>query len=201
MMLLVRQRVKRFELHRWMDGLAVMLVVMAPAVALIVQPVAEHSSDGGVATLVDFSYPILDVLMVGGVLGVCGLLGWRPSRARVLLGLGCVLSALADGAFSVQQARGGLVGGNYDFLWSTGALLMAGAAWTFTSPSETHGEVFGWRAIALPVAAQLFAAGIQVCALFYDSGGSERLVTLIVLVIAVVQILISRPRPPSPAAS
>jgi hypothetical protein len=163
--------------------------------------VAERSSEGGVATLVDFSYPILDVLIVGGVLGVCGLLGWRPSRTWVLLGLGCVLPAVADGVFSVQQARGGLVGGNYDFLWSTGALLMAGAAWTFASPSETHSEVFfGWRAIALPVAAQLFAAGIQVYALFYDIGRSERLVTLIVLVIAVVQIVISRPRPPSPAA-
>lgn len=201
MALLVTERVKQFELHRWLDGLAVMLVVLAPAVALIVQPVAEHSADNGLATLVNFSYPILDVLMVGGILGVCGLLGWRPGRVWILIGLGCAVSALADGVFSVQQARGGVIGGNYDFLWSVGALLMAAAAWTSGSADETHEEIFGWRAIALPVAAQLFAAGVQVYAFFYAIARSERLVTLIVLVIATVQIVISRPRPPTPDES
>jgi len=197
MALLINERVKRFELHRWMDGLAVMLVVITPAVALIVQPVANHTADNSLAAVVDFSYPILDVLMVGGVLGVCGLLGWRPGRTWVLLGVGCVLIALADGVFSVQQARGGLIGGDYDFLWSGGALLIAGAAWASAPGDETHGEAYGWRAILLPVAAQLCAAGIQVYALFFSIGRSERLVTLIVLVVATVQIVISRPRAPS----
>jgi hypothetical protein len=197
MLQLINERVERFELHRWMDGLAVMLVVITPAVALIVQPVAEHTTDDGLAAVVDFSYPILDVLMVGGVLGVCGLLGWRPGRTWVLLGIGCVLIALADGVFSVQQARGGLIGGDYDFLWSGGALLVAAAAWASAPGEGTDVEVYGWRAILLPVAAQLCAAGIQVYALFFSIGRSERLVTLIVLVVATVQVVISRPRPPS----
>ena len=194
MALLVKERVSRFELHRWMDGLAVMLVVLAPAVALIVQPVAQRSADSGLAAVIDFSYPILDVLMVGGILGVCGLLGWRPRRTWILLGVGCVLIALADGVFSVQQARGGLVGGNYDFLWSGGALLIAAAAWSSAPADEAHGEVLGWRAIVLPVVAQLCAAGIQIYAFFYPIGRSEPLVTFIVLVVATVQIVISRPR-------
>ena len=42
-------------------------------------------------------------------------------------------------------------------------------------------EIYGWRAIVLPVAAQVCAAGIQVYALFHEIGSSERLVTLIVL--------------------
>lgn len=197
MALLIHERVRRFELHRWMDGLAVMLVVMTPAVALIVQPEAARSADNGLATIVDFSYPILDVLLVGGVLGVCGLLGWRPGRTWVLLGLGCAVIALADGVFSVQQARGALVEGDYGFLWSAGALLIAGAAWASTPADESRREVYGWRAIVLPVAAQLCAAGIQVYALFHEIGSSERLVTLIVLAVATVQIVISRPRAPS----
>jgi hypothetical protein len=196
MALLIQERVRHFELHRWMDGLAVMLVVMTPAVALIVQPAAAHSTDSGLATIVDFSYPILDVLLVGGVLGVCGLLGWRPGRTWVLLGVGCTVIALADGFFSVQQARGSLVEGNYSFLWSAGALLIAGAAWASTPADESRREVYGWRAIVLPVAAQFCAAVIQVYALFHEIGRSERLVTLIVLVVATVQIVISRPRAP-----
>jgi hypothetical protein len=197
MAVLIHERVRRFELHRWMDGLAVMLVVMTPAVALIVQPEAASSADNGLATIVDFSYPILDVLLVGGVLGVCGLLGWRPGRTWVLLGLGCAVIASADGLFSVQQARGSPVEGDYGFLWSAGALLIAGAAWASTPADESRREVYGWRAIVLPVAAQLCAAGIQAYALFHEIGSSERLVTLIVLVVATVQIVISRPRAPS----
>jgi len=195
--LLIRERVRSFELHRWMDGLAVMLVVMTLAVALIVQPAATRSSDNGLTTVLDFSYPILDVLLVGGILGVCGLLGWRPGRIWVLLGVGCAMIALADGFFSVQQARGSLVEGDYGFLWSVGALLIAAAAWASTSADESRREVYGWRAIVLPVAAQLCAAGIQIYALFHEIGRSERLVTLIVLIVATVQIVISRPRAPS----
>ena len=197
LVLLVHERVRGFELHRWMDGMAVVLVVLAPAVALIVQPVASRSSDTGLATVVDFSYPILDVLMVGGILGVCGLLAWRPGRIWTLLGLGCGVIALADGVFSVQQARGFLLDGDYDFLWSIGALLIAAAAWASRPDDDDLHEVYGWRAIILPVAAQLCAAGIQVYALFHEIGRSERLVTLIVLVVATVQIVISRPRAPS----
>jgi hypothetical protein len=137
------------------------------------------------------------VLLVGGILGVCGLLGWRPGRTWILLGLGCALIALADGFFSVQQARGSLVEGDYSFLWSAGALLIAAAAWAGRPADDLRREVYGWRAIVLPVAAQLCAAGIQVYALFHEIGRSERLVTLIVLIVATVQIVISRPRAPS----
>jgi hypothetical protein len=198
--LLVRERVRHFELHRWMDGVAVVLVVLTPAVALIVQPVAARSADGGLTTVVDFTYPILDVLMVGGLLGVCGLLAWRPGRIWTLLALGCSLIALADGIFSVQQARGALVDGNFEFLWSAGALLIAAAAWASRPDDADPPEVYGWRAIVLPVAAQLCAAAIQVYGLFHEIGSSERLVTLIVLVVATVQIIISRPRKPEPSA-
>ncbi|MBS1843415.1 MAG: hypothetical protein JST53_03265 [Actinobacteria bacterium] len=196
LVLLVRDRVRGFELHRWMDGVAVALVVMTPAVALIVQPVASRSSDNRLTTIVDFSYPILDVLLIGGILGVCGLLAWRPGRVWVLLVLGCGLIALADGVFSVQQARGFLLDGDYDFVWSLGALLIAAAAWASPPADGDRLEVYGWRAIALPVAAQIFAAAIQVYAFFHEVGNSERVVTLIVLIVATVQIIVSRPRAP-----
>jgi hypothetical protein len=97
----------------------------------------------------------------------------------------------------VQQARGDLVGGDYNFLWSVGALLIAAAAWASRPEDVERQEIYGWRAIVLPVAAQLCAAVIQVYALFHEIGRSERLVTLIVLVVATVQIVISRPRAPS----
>ncbi len=195
MAMLIRERVSAFELPRWMDGVAAMLVVMTPAVALIVQPVADRSTDTWQATVVDFSYPILDVFLLGAVLGVFGLLAWRPGRTWLLLGLGIAMIAIADGLFSVQQARGVLVEGQYNFLWSGGAILIAAASWAGRPTEDFEGDIVGWRSIVLPVAAQLFAAGIQVYGLFFELGKSERLVTLIVLIVVTVQIIISRPRP------
>ena len=41
---LIQGRVRRFELHRWMDGIAVTLLVLVAGFAVIVQPVADRTS-------------------------------------------------------------------------------------------------------------------------------------------------------------
>lgn len=178
-----------------MDGLAVTLVALAAGFAVIVQPVADRTSQGTLATIVDFSYPVLDVLLMGAILGVYGLLAWRPDRMWILIGLGTLTMAIADAAFAVQQARGVADGGRYDFVWTLGALFIAYAAWTRVPAGEADpGPVTGFRAIALPLAAQALAAGIQIYALFGEVGKSERIVTLVVLVVSSVQIIMIRPR-------
>src|SRR3984885_6985317 len=48
-----------FELHRWMDGIAVMLLVLAVGFALVIQPAAAHKTVGALATFVAFLYPVL----------------------------------------------------------------------------------------------------------------------------------------------
>jgi hypothetical protein len=50
------------------------------------------------------------------------------------------------------------------------------------------------RAIALALFAQALAIGIQIFAIFHEVGKSERLVTIVVLVVASVQIVLTRPR-------
>lgn len=194
--LLIRGHLPRFELHRWMDGLAAVLIVLTAGTAIALQPVIESTHDSTAAAIVDFSYPVLDTILVGAVLGVYGLLGWRPGRTWRLLGAGILLMAVADAIFSVQQARGALLDERYDFLWPVACLLIARAAWSSAPPGTAHDEVYGWRAIALPLASQLLAAGIQVYGLFHELGSSERIVTLAVLLIASLQIVVSRPRRP-----
>jgi hypothetical protein len=195
MVFLIRVRFQRFELHRWMDGIAVMLIVLVAGFALVVQPVADRSSQGWLATIVDFSYPVLDILLIGAMLGVYGLLGWKPDAMWILIGLGILATTTADAAFAVQEARGVAQDGHYDFVWTVGALLIAYAAWV-RAPS-THDDlepVTGMRAIALALIAQALAIGIQIYAVFEEVGRSERVVTAIVLVVASVQIVLTRPR-------
>ncbi len=194
--MLIRVRFTKFELHRWLDGLAVTLLVLVIGFALIIEPTTEETTQGWLAKIVDFSYPVLDVLLIGTVLGVYALLGWRPDRMWLFIGLGIAATTGADAAFAVQQAHGVSTHENYAFVWTLGALCMAYAAWTQVPESGgADREVTGMRAIALPLVAQALAAGIQIYAIFHPVGKSERIVTLAVLAVSSVQIILTRPRP------
>jgi hypothetical protein len=197
--LLIKGHLQRFELHRWMDGLAVMLVVLTAGAAIFLEPALEHTHDSLLTTVVDFSYPVMDVLFIGGVLGVYSLLGWRPGRTWHLLGLGLVIMVFADAAFAVQEARGTPLDSQYEFAWTLGVVLIARAAWTSAAPGTEQPRVYGWRAVALPLAGQLLAAAIQVAGMINGSVVSERVLTLAVLLIASLQIAVSRPRAPGEA--
>jgi hypothetical protein len=201
---LIRVRVPQFELHRWMDGIAVTLLVLAAGFALVIQPAADHKTVGNLATFVVFLYPVLDVLLIGALLGVYGLLGWRPDTMWILIGLAIVSSSVADAVFAVQEAEARAVvsGDTYDFIWTLGAVLLAMAAWVRAPDTDEHPEpVTGMRAIALALFAQALAIGIQVYAIFREIGRSERIVTIVVLVVASVQIILTRPRRREPDTS
>jgi hypothetical protein len=195
LVLLVRDRVPGFELHRWIDGVVLMLIVATPWVGLFLQPVAEESSARTMAEVIDFAYPLGDFILVGGVLGVIALMGWRPGRMWLVLGLGLAAMGLADAVYSVQALEEAFETGVYDVGWSAGAVLVAYASWQPHPGRLEPREVVGWPAIALPLAAQALAASVQVYAYFHEVPRSERILTVIVLVIAMVQIVIARPRP------
>jgi hypothetical protein len=197
MVYLIRVRVPQFELHRWMDGIAVTLLVLAVGFALVVQPATEHKTVGPLAAVVVFIYPVLDVLLIGAVLGVYGLLGWKPDTMWLLIGLAIVSTSVADAVFAVQEAdaRAVVSGNRYDFVWTAGALLIALAAWAGSPEADAKPAVVtGMRAVALALFAQALAIGIQIYAVFREVGRSERIVTAVVLVVASVQIILTRPR-------
>jgi hypothetical protein len=75
-------------------------------------------------------------------------------------------------------------------------VAIAWAAWFPNAETRPPSEVFGWRAIVLPLGAQLFAVGTRVLAYFVTLPPSERLLTIAILAIGAAQIVISRPRPP-----
>jgi diguanylate cyclase len=195
--LLVRDRVPGFELHRWIDGVAVMLLVATPWVALFLQPVAEHSSASGLAIVLDFTYPLADAILVGAILGVFALMGWRPGRMWLALGVAITMMGVADAISSVQALEHSHDRGIYDAAWAAAAILVAYAAWQPHPGRLERREVTGWSAIALALAAQALGVSIQAYAIFDEIPTSERVLTVAVLIIAMIQIVVSRPRPRS----
>ena len=157
---------------------------------------SEHASASALADAVDFAYPLGDAVVVGATLGVFALMGWRPGRMWLLLGLGLTATGVADAIYSVQALGHSYhQGGVYDAVWAGGAVLVAYAAWQPHPGRLEPREVTGWAAIALPLAAQALAAAIQVYGFFHEIPKAERVLTLIVLLIAMVQIVVT----PAPA--
>jgi hypothetical protein len=197
LVLLVRDRIPGFQLDRWIDGITVMLLVATPWVALFLEPVVEHSSASGLAIVLNFAYPLGDAVVVGGVLGLFVLMDWRPGRMWLALGVGLMAIAVADAISSVQALEHTHDRGIYDAAWAGAAVLVAYAAWQPYPGRLERREVTGWRAIALAVAAQLLAISIQTYAFFHEVPRTERILTVIVLVMATIQIVVGRPRPRS----
>ena len=197
LVLLARDRIVGFDLQRWIDGVAVALIAATPLVAVVLQPMVEEGTEGTtLARIVEFAYPIADILLLGAVLGIFALAGWRPGRTWLLLGLGLVLFGIADSISAVQLVEGTFEFGEYNYLWTSGALLIAYASWQPDPAPSRPVPLYGWKAIVLPVTCQLIAAAIQIYVLFYgEVANSERVIALLILGLVVVQLVVSRPRP------
>lgn len=194
LMMLVRSRFTEFDFARWIDGIALALVVATPAVALSLQPAVDESRNVSLlAHIVDIAYPAGDILLLGATIGVIALTGWRPGRAWYLLTLGLSIWVVADALYSVQKVKDTYVAGVYDYLWPLGLLVVAYAAW---QPRVDHAtpEVFGWKAVLLPIICQVVALVTQVWGLLATLGESERIMTIAVLTVVIVQLYVSRPR-------
>ena len=196
--LLVRDRVPDFELDRWIDGVAVMLIVTIPWVALFLAPVHEHTHVSALGDAVDFAYPLGNAVVFGTTLGVFALMGWRPGRMWLIFSLGLAVMGLADATYAVQAiGPGHTPSATYSSAWVAGAMLVAYASWQPHPGKLKPRPVYGWPAVALPLAAQGLAAAVQIYGFFVEIPRSERILTLCVLVIAMVQIVVTRPRRPS----
>jgi hypothetical protein len=191
--MLVHARFRQFDFARWIDGIALALVVATPGVALALQPAIDESHVSLLAHIVDVAYPAGDMLLLGATIGVIALAGWRPGRSWYLLSVGLSIWVIADALYSVQRAHGTYTPGVYDYLWPAGLLLMAFAAW---QPRGVHSprELYGWKAVILAVVCQLFALATQVWGLVATLGESERIMTIAVLTVVIVQLYAGRPR-------
>jgi hypothetical protein len=193
LVMLVRSRLSGFDFARWVDGISLALVVATPAVAIALQPAIEQSHLNALDHAVLIAYPAGDVLLLGAAVGIIGLAGWRPGRMWYVLAAGLALWVVGDAIYAITEFDKVYRAGQYDYLWTAGLLLMAAAAWQPRVVRKLE-KPYGWRALALPIAAQLCAFGTQVWGLVADVGESERIMTMAVLLVVIVQLYVGRPR-------
>jgi two-component system, cell cycle response regulator len=131
LLLLARSRIGHIRANLLLDGLIAALATAAIGCAALWTPVVEAGAgDLSAEVLTNLAYPIGDLLLLGLVVAILGLTGWRPSRGLVLLGLGLAIAAVADGIYLVQTAEGTYSEGTLlETLWPLSALLVGLSAW------------------------------------------------------------------------
>jgi len=102
--LLLRSQARAVGGTLWLDGMTAALAAAALGAAVLVQLVLG-STEGSVSTVVtNLAYPLGDLLLLSAVFGVFSLMGWRPGRRWLLLGLGMLSTAFADGVYLFQAS-------------------------------------------------------------------------------------------------
>jgi diguanylate cyclase (GGDEF)-like protein len=161
LMMLVRSRAQRFNASIWLDGLIGGFGVAAIGAALVFQPIYETSTGSLGAVATNLAYPLADLLLLGIVVAMFALRGWRPGAAWLLLGAGLAVDAVADSGFLYEVAKGTYRAGHWlDLLWPLCYVLIAAAAWQRPRTGEVSFR--GWRMIAVPTGFAASSLGLFV---------------------------------------
>ncbi|HXP98586.1 MAG TPA: diguanylate cyclase [Solirubrobacteraceae bacterium] len=167
--LLGRRRLSQFRASMWLDGLIGMLAIGSLGAATLLGPVSAATHHSGVKTLLDVGYPLADMLLVGVLVAMLALSGWRVGRPFSTIAFGFLIMAIADGVYLYQEAHGTYnVDTPLDALWLASALVLAYAAWQ-PERAEPPGESSPRVIVAAPALFGLTAIGV----LAYGSIDSE----------------------------
>ena len=164
--LLLRARVRDFRSSLWLDGVIGALTVGAVGVALILRPVLAATGGKTLSVSVALAYPMLDLTLVALVVGVLGIVGWKPGRTWIFIAGGMAVFGLADAFYAYQSAAGTYHPGSiFDMGWPTAIFILGLAAWQ--RPGVQRAAALDSRVMLLmPVAFAVVSLGV----LFYGSG-------------------------------
>jgi two-component system, cell cycle response regulator len=174
MLLLLKHRFSDFGRMLWLDG-AMAAIAAAALGAAVLFEVVLRNTDGSTSVIVtNLAYPIGDILLLSGVVGVFTLTGWRPDRTWKLIGVALLATMVADAIFLLQAATDTYTEGTVlDVLWPSAVLLLAAALW---QPARRVSNVAlaGRPLLLTPVV----CAAIGIAILSYDHFHRENLLAV-----------------------
>jgi diguanylate cyclase (GGDEF)-like protein len=187
LVLLARTRIAKVRRSLLLDGVIAAVATAALACALSYGTVV-HSSTGelSAAVLTNLAYPTGDLILLGLVVAIIGLCGWRPGRAWMVLALGLVLNAVGDGIYLLQTVNGTYHDGSMvDTFWPASSLIIGLSAWQPAKRSRAVQDG-SLRVIAVPFACGLVAVGI----LAWDHFSELNALTVVLSAVTLVLVLV-----------
>ncbi len=158
--LLVRARTAHFDRSLWLDAILAALAVAAVGATVLFGAVVESTGGSPLLAAMNLAYPLADALLLGIVVAVLALTGWRLDRTWLCIVAGTTVLALTDSAFLYQATSGSSIP-ILDAGWPLAMLLLTAAAW---QPVRELGTVRleGARMLAVPAVFGLTALAILV---------------------------------------
>ena len=157
-----RRQMRHAHASLWLDGLVGGLAFGALAASVVLQAVLGSIGGSPAAVATNLAYPLADVLLLGFLVGIFALSGWRPGRRWLTLAAGMCLLFIADSIFLYEVAKGLYSTGHFvDPLWCAAMFTLAFAAWQ--RPAEARRlAVQGERMLVLPSLFMLIAVGVLI---------------------------------------
>jgi two-component system, cell cycle response regulator len=162
--LLLRSRMRVRKGNLWLDGLIGAFAVGAVGAAIVFDKVLSATGGSSLVIATNLAYPLADLLLLGLIVGMFALTGWRFDLTWAFVAAGFAVFALADGTYLYQTALGRYVeGGMLDVGWPAALVLIACAAWQpVRILQDARSE--SWQALAIPT----FFALVALSLLVYD---------------------------------
>ena len=188
--MLFRARATRFDGSVLFDGAIGVLALTAVGSAVLIDQVVSTTGGSASAVLVGLMYPLADVVLIGTVLTVFLLKGWRAGWSWALIGTAFAIQATADWAYVFRTASGTFdQAALLDAGWPLGAALIAAAAWVRPDPRDDL-RPEGWRMLAVPGTFTLLAIAVLVYGDLAPMPLVATLLAMATLVVAAARCLI-----------
>jgi diguanylate cyclase (GGDEF)-like protein len=155
--LLVKSRLRGLRRVAVVEAAVAALGITSVGAALVLGVLVKAGGDSLPANL---TYFFCDLVLLGVVVAVLALTGWRPGRSWLLLAVGAALGALVDGFFLWEQAtHPDVYVAPVAALWPASAFLIAFASWR---PAEASRPALSEGLRAIRIASGFAAAAMLV---------------------------------------
>ena len=142
--LLTRSHVRGVPRMVFVDGLIAGLAVGAMSAAIVFKPVLDSLHGLSISVITNFTYPVLDLIMLAVLIGLLAIGGRRVDRRLAVLALGVLCFWGSDTIYLIKVADGTWVsGGPFDPGWWTIAQCAAIAAWMDPEKARAGGDYTG----------------------------------------------------------
>jgi two-component system cell cycle response regulator len=186
--LLARSRLRAAPLALIADAAAAALAVGALSAAVVVRQVLAHASGGTLGVATNLAYPLVDLLLLGLIVGVVALGDWRLERRWILLGVGVVAFWVADSLYLITTASNTYnANAWFNPLWFWSPIALAWAAW-LPRPKAFH--LMPTTASARGIVMPLLFAGVALGLLVSSSFSSIGVVAIVLCTLSLLSVMV-----------
>ncbi|HEU4904875.1 MAG TPA: GGDEF domain-containing protein [Solirubrobacterales bacterium] len=191
--LLVRARARELDWRRWTDGAIAALGTAALGVAFVFDFVAGGTTESGLELVTSLAYPLADIGLLAAIVGIIALTDWRPGRVWSLLLVGLAFTAIADIAYTLQEAGGAVPPGNWiDPLYLISAAALGALLWQpAAAPIRSHEGDDRWRELVIPALFAVVMVGLFSMQLLSVASGLSVVLWTATMVAVIVRLGLS----------